>query len=195
MRIKRVCLAIAILSTSSVVGGIAVSSYATIHMGRAAIEQSRNYLPRAEQLWKNSISATIPDSSSIPLGTYLGTMNIPAINKTVNIFQGTDEKELTAGVGHFLGSVLPGVIDNSVFAGHRDTVFSNLGKVKMGSLIILKTQFGTFIYKVDRIRIVDQNDRTVIVPTTQATLTLSTCYPFEFVGSAPQRYIVSGSLL
>jgi len=122
-------------------------------------------------------------------------MNIPAINKTVNIFQGTDEKELTAGVGHFLGSVLPGVIDNSVFAGHRDTVFSNLGKVKMGSLIILKTQFGTFIYKVDRIRIVDQNDRTVIVPTTQATLTLSTCYPFEFVGSAPQRYIVSGSLL
>ena len=90
---------------------------------------------------------------------------------------------------------MPGVKDNSVLAGHRDSVFSKLGKLVRGDLIIIKTSSGTFKYSVTRMRIVLANDRTVIVPTPTATLTLSTCYPFHFIGPAPKRYIVSAQLL
>jgi sortase A len=90
---------------------------------------------------------------------------------------------------------MPGVKDNSVISGHRDTVFSNLGKVKIGARIVITVESGRYVYQVERIRIVSSNDRTVIVPTEEATLTLSTCYPFIFVGNAPERYIVVAKLL
>jgi sortase A len=59
----------------------------------------------------------------------------------------------------------------------------------------VRTSYGTFVYEVHKIRIVDANDRTVIVPTTDAVLTLSTCYPFRFIGNAPKRYIVQAGLV
>jgi sortase A len=65
----------------------------------------------------------------------------------------------------------------------------------MGAFILITTKNGTFIYKVNRIRIVDKSDRTVIVPTPSATLTLSTCYPFRYIGNAPKRYIVQAKLI
>jgi sortase A len=108
----------------------------------------------------------------------------------VNIFEGTSEAELSKGVGHFIQSVMPGVSDNSVLSGHRDTVFSKLGRVRLGAKIKITVESGTYIYTVNRIRIVSSDDRTVIVPTERATLTLSTCYPFTFIGNAPKRYIV-----
>jgi sortase A len=92
-------------------------------------------------------------------------------------------------------SVLPGQVDNSVLAGHRDSVFSQLGKLKLGDLIMVDTSAGNFTYKVSRFRIVGENDRTVIVPTKTAVLTLSTCYPFFYIGNAPKRFIVSANLL
>jgi sortase A len=128
-------------------------------------------------------------------GAYIGTISIPALKKTLPIYQGTENSQLEKGVGHFEGSVLPGQHDNSVLAGHRDGVFSHLGKLKLGDLLIVKTVNGNFTYKVSRFRIVDQNDRTVIVPTKGAVLTLSTCYPFFYIGSAPKRFIVSANLL
>ena len=128
-------------------------------------------------------------------GDYIGTISIPVLKKTLPIYQGTENSQLEKGVGHFEGSVLPGQTDNSVLAGHRDSVFSKLGKLKMGDLLIVNTAAGNFTYKVSRFRIVDENDRTVIVPTKTAVLTLSTCYPFFYIGNAPKRYIVSADLL
>ena len=107
----------------------------------------------------------------------------------------TGAKELKKGVGHFVGSVLPGISDNSVLAGHRDSVFRNLGELKLGDLLKVNTDYGTFTYDVHKIRIVTANDRTVIVPTADAVLTLSTCYPFRFIGNAPKRYIVQAGLV
>jgi len=86
------------------------------------------------------------------------------------------------------------VNDNSVLAGHRESVFRNLDKMKIGDLLTVKTNYGKFIYEVHKIRIVMANDRTVIVPTPDAVLTLSTCYPFNLVGSTPKRYIVQAGL-
>jgi len=185
---------IAILSTISVVGGVAISANAYVQIHESSIEQGKLLLPAANKNWNHSPN-TVATPHTVATGGFIGTINIPSIRKTINIFQGTDSAALKKGVGHYLQSVMPGLSDNSVLAGHRDTVFSDLGKVRIGAFVVIATQDGTFIYKVTRIRIVDKNDRTVIVPTADATLTLSTCYPFRYIGSAPQRYVVSASLV
>ena len=142
-------------------------------------------------------SPTIANAAYKPikLGEVIGIITIPKLSETYPIVQGTDDKSLKHGVGHFVNSVMPGAKDNTVLAGHRDTVFSKIGKLKLGDLIIIKTSSGTFNYSVTRTRIVLANDKTVIVPTPTATLTLSTCYPFYYIGSAPDRYIVSAKLV
>ena len=128
-------------------------------------------------------------------GDFLGTISIPVLKTTLPIYEGTADAQLKKGVGHYQGSVLPGVKDNSVLAGHRDSVFSQLGKLKHGQIIVVDTARGKFTYKIFRFRIVKSNDRTVIVPTKKAVLTLSTCYPFYFIGPAPKRFIVSATLI
>lgn len=133
--------------------------------------------------------------SPVKLGEVIGIITIPKLSETYPIVQGTDDNSLKHGVGHFVNSVMPGAKDNTVLAGHRDTVFSKLGRLKLGDLIVIKTSSGTFNYSVTRTRIVLANDKTVIVPTPTATLTLSTCYPFYYIGSAPDRYIVSAKLV
>lgn len=128
-------------------------------------------------------------------GDVIGKITLPALKTTLPIIEGTGDKELKRGVGHFIGSVLPGETDNSVLAGHRDSVFSQLGKLVLGDLVVIRTQAGEFTYQVTKFRIVQADDRTVIVPTPSAILTLSTCYPFRFIGNAPKRYIVSAKLI
>lgn len=128
-------------------------------------------------------------------GEMIGKLTIPKLEANLPIYHGTDEDELEKGVGHFSGSVLPGERDNSVLSGHRDTVFRKLGDVGKGDLLVVSTEAGNFTYKVRRVRIVDADDRTVIVPTPRATLTVSTCYPFNFIGDAPERYILVADLI
>jgi len=128
-------------------------------------------------------------------GDVIGTLSIPVLKQPLPIIQGTETEDLTYGVGHFIQSVLPGEKDNCVLSGHRGTVFSKLGELKTGDLLIAKTAAGTFTYMVTGTKIVDRNDRTVIVPTDHAVLTLSTCYPFGVFGSAALRFIVSADLV
>ncbi|TAA73322.1 class D sortase [Planococcus salinarum] len=129
-------------------------------------------------------------------GENIGNLLIPKIEATLPIFHGSDEDELAKGVGHFADSVLPGENDNSVLSGHMDTVFRRLGEVGKGDLLTVETSAGTFTYKVRKTRIVDADDRTVIVPKPKATLTVSTCYPFDFIGSdAPERFILIADLV
>lgn len=123
-------------------------------------------------------------------GEEMGELYIPKLKSALPIFEGSDEDELAKGVGHYAKSVLPGENDNSVLAGHRDTIFRRLGQVGKGDLLIVTTSAGKFTYKVKKVRIVDKEDRTVIVPKPVATLTVSTCYPFYFIGQAPKRYIL-----
>ncbi|MGB2992446.1 MAG: class D sortase [Paenisporosarcina sp.] len=129
------------------------------------------------------------------MGEEIGTLYIPKLESELPIFHGTNEDELEKGVGHFKESVLPGEKDNSVLSGHRDTVFRNLGKVGKGDELQVTTAAGIFTYKVMKVRIVDEDDRTVIVPKPRAVLTVSTCYPFDFIGAAPERYILEAYLV
>lgn len=128
-------------------------------------------------------------------GDWIGSLMIPALKLQMPIFQGTDAKELSKGVGHFSQSVLPGEKDNCVLSGHRDSVFAKLGKLKIGDQLMVQTAAGMFTYEIKGIRIVDKDDRTVIVPADHAILTLSTCYPFRYIGNAPKRYILTADLV
>jgi sortase A len=127
-------------------------------------------------------------------GETIGTLSIPALQKTLPIVEGTGDDELKRGVGHFAQSVLPGANDNCVLSGHRDTVFTGLGKLVVGDQLVVETASGTFTYVISLIRIVDKDDRTVIVPADHAVLTVTTCYPFNYVGSAPDRYVLLADL-
>jgi sortase A len=129
------------------------------------------------------------------VGETIGTLYIPSINASLSIIHGTDEEELEKGVGHYKGSVLPGEADHSILSGHRDTVFRKLEDVVLEDLIIVTTSAGTFTYQVVDIYIVDKDDRSVIRPTPEATLSLTTCYPFSFIGDAPDRYIIHAKLI
>ena len=161
------------------------------------------------QLESNYSSTNIRSDSSLALSTpdevrykvnpeegeSIGRLTIPTLKLEFPIIQGTGEKELKEGVGHFIQSVLPGEDDNCVLSGHRETAFRQLGMLKIGDILIVQTSAGTFTYKVNGTRIVAEDDKTVIVPTDHAVLTLTTCYPFNYIGSAPDRYIVSADLV
>jgi sortase A len=152
------------------------------------------------KLPETKTKANIPDGLELyeerpETGDLMGELYIPKIEATLPIYHGTDEDELEKGVGHYAGSVLPGEKDNSVLSGHRDTIFRDLGEVGEGDLLIVKTEAGSFTYKVRKVRIVDADDRTVIVPKPKATLTVTTCYPFSYIGSAPERYVLVADLL
>ncbi len=129
-------------------------------------------------------------------GDKVGDLIIPKLSAILPIIEGTDPDELEKGVGHFAQSVLPGEKDNSVLSGHRDTVFRNVGKLKVGDQLVTKTSAGIFTYKIVKMWITTEDDRTVIVSHKgKQILTLTTCYPFNWIGPAPQRYIIQSVLV
>ena len=124
-----------------------------------------------------------------------GELVIPSLKAVLPIIEGTDPDQLERGVGHYRNSVLPGEDDNTVLSGHRDTVFRELGRLKINDALIVKTTAGTFTYRITKTWITDADDRSVIVSHKgKHILTLTTCYPFDWIGSAPQRYIVQAKL-
>lgn len=135
------------------------------------------------------------DNVKIKKGDVFGKVIIPLLDRELPLIYGTDDEQLARGVGHYIGTAMPGEKDNSVIAGHRDTVFRDLGELGIGDQVIVETAEGSFTYEVTKGRIVESDDRTVIVPHDDAILTLVTCYPFNFIGNAPQRYILYAELV
>ncbi|MGD6856309.1 class D sortase [Bacillus infantis] len=133
-----------------------------------------------------------PNIPAFKTGDIIGVLEIPALKAELPIIEGTEEEELEKGVGHYAGTVLPGQKDQILLSGHRDTVFRKIGELKLGDELIVKMPYGDFTYEIIDSFIVDADDTTVIKPTApEEILTLSTCYPFYFVGSAPDRYILT----
>ena len=111
------------------------------------------------------------------------------------MLEGTDETTLNRAVGHIEDTALPGANGNSGIAGHRDGFFRPLKDIVVGDAIELETvPRHKEIYRVERTWIVDPEDVSVIDPTPARSLTLVTCYPFYFIGSAPKRFIVRAVL-
>lgn len=129
-------------------------------------------------------------------GEVIGEIRFPTLNhRKVAILEGTESPELKKGAGHYKGSAAMGALGNSVLAGHRDTVFRSLGELVTGDQIEVESVNGTFTYEVTGSTIVDGNERGAIKPSDEAILTLITCYPFSYVGSAPDRYLLTAKLV
>ncbi|WP_341346172.1 sortase [Paenibacillus sp. FSL H3-0469] len=135
------------------------------------------------------------DKPAYIAGEVIGEIYFPKLDKRVAILEGTGRAELKRGAGHDEASAAPGASGNSVLAGHRDTVFRSLGELETGDTLELATADGTFTYEVTGSRIVDRNTRGAIKPSRAPILTLITCYPFSYVGSAPDRYLLSAKLV
>ena len=121
-------------------------------------------------------------------------VDIRAAHLRVPVYKGTGEGELNRGAGWIPGTAQPGQGGNIAIAGHRDGFFRGLKDVSIGDAIDLSTIRYTASYTVDQIRIVEPGDTSVLRPRAAPSLTLVTCYPFYFIGDAPRRYIVHGSL-
>ena len=124
----------------------------------------------------------------------LGVMEIPSLGLQVPILEGTDDLTLDRGVGHIAGTASPGDSGNIGIAGHRDGFFRGLKDIHVGDTIDIQSQQGNSHYRVDEIEIVSPDDVFVLERRIRPSLTLVTCYPFYFVGSAPSRYIVHATL-
>ncbi|HTB10376.1 MAG TPA: class D sortase [Bryobacteraceae bacterium] len=130
-----------------------------------------------------------PQSVAAP-GELVGRMEIPRLNMSVAVAEGTDAATLRRAAGHILGTSLPGRIGNIGIAGHRDTLFRPLRHARHGDLIVLVTSQGEYRYRVVSTTIVSPTDVAVLNPDGREILTLVTCYPFYFIGPAPDRFIV-----
>jgi sortase A len=173
------------------------------HFRKARADQSQqraNSVPAGNRtgsgfsLWSEQRIAAYEDSLTEHLALPLATLRISKVHLEVPVLDGTGQLVLNRGVGHIDGTVLPGKDGNIGIAGHRDGFFRALKDVGLGDAIELETKDRTDTYRVTKIVIVDPDNVSVLRSRSVPTLTLVTCYPFYFIGSAPQRYIVEASL-
>jgi sortase A len=143
-----------------------------------------------QSLWSPIRISAWRDALRAPAAAPLAVLRIPKIRLEVAVLPGTDDRTLDRGVGHIEDTAPPGADGNSGLAGHRDGFFRGLKDIGPGDAIVLETLQGTEAYVVERTWIVNPEDVSVLDPTPTRSLTLVTCYPFYFVGSAPQRFIV-----
>jgi sortase A len=120
----------------------------------------------------------------------IGRLEISRVGLSAIVAEGDDESTLAIAVGHLSDTPLPWQDGNAAFAGHRDTFFRPLRRIQRGDEIRLETRHGTLHYRVTRQTIVEPHELWVLEPSPIAALTLITCYPFNFVGPAPRRFVV-----
>lgn len=156
-----------------------------INLGSILFIEPPEPLKKAEFKLEDGTKITRPDT-----GENFAVLKIPSLKMELPIFHGDNEAQLSQGIGHYSGSTVPGEGGNIVLAGHRDTYFRELEYIKKGDEVIVSTSYGDYLYKVSDIRITTPDDSTVCEPTDKEQLTMYTCYPFTYIGSAPERYIV-----
>lgn len=131
-----------------------------------------------------------PGPPQVPPSGLIGRIEIPRAQVSAMVREGVDAKTLRRSVGHVPGTALPGKTGNIGLAGHRDTFFRGLRDIGKSDLIRLETTSGTYQYVVESTSIVTPKDVEVLDDAAEPLLTLVTCYPFNYVGHAPKRFIV-----
>jgi len=123
-------------------------------------------------------------------GSVIAKLDIARLELSTVVVEGTGDSQLRVAAGHIRGTSPPGEGGNSGVAAHRDTFFRALRSVRIDDVISVKTHDREIEYRVVSTKIVSPKDVQVLAPTEQETLTLVTCYPFNYVGAAPSRFIV-----
>jgi sortase A len=160
----------------------------------AASQASRSESGVSFAQWSPQRIAAYKDSLATKRDLPLAILRIPKISLEVPVFNDTDDLTLNRGVGRIVGTAQIGQRDNVGIAGHRDGFFRGLKDVGRDDLVELVRPGRTDQYVVTEIQIVDPEDVHKLDPTPIPSLTLVTCYPFYYIGSAPQRYVVTASL-
>lgn len=149
-----------------------------------AKEKIQNFQKKKEEKGKKMVESFHAEQYEA-----IATLEIPKLKKTLPVVEGADEKALDKGIGHLTQSVFPGQGNQIVLSGHRDTVFRNFNKIKIGDYFIVHMPYGSYKYKIKKTRIVNEDDQTVIRKTNKEELVVTTCYPFHYVGNATKRFI------
>ena len=173
--------------------GLVIYSLTEIFKGEQEVKKAR---AEAEEILqqqpdeKTKKEKLTADDFHFAVGDTIGLLYIPKLDRDLPIIEGTNPEELDRGVGHYLGTAFPGQKDQIVLSGHRDTVFRNFDQLVIGDTFVLKLPYGTFEYEIFDTEIVSADDTTVIRSTApEEILTVTTCYPFYFIGNAPDRFI------
>jgi sortase A len=174
--------------------GLAALGYCVVVMGGAALYQAQES-SELDEILRGSPSTQQASAMSRAPGNrrVLGRIEIPSLGVSTIVRDGEDASTLRLAVGHIAGTAFPGHEGNVGLAGHRDTFFRRLADIKAGDLIRLVTTEHTFLYRVEKTQVVEPRDVWVLDPTPEQALTLVTCFPFSFIGTAPQRFIVRAS--
>lgn len=165
------------------VGLLGYCGFVLIDARHFQIEEDR----QLDRLRPASLAATAPPSAT---GGLIGRIGIPRLALSVIVMEGTSSKTLRRAAGHIAGTALPGQPGNIGISGHRDTFFRPLRHIERNDLITLTTMSGEYRYRVLSTSVVGPDDVAVLEPGGNEILTLVTCYPFYFVGPAPNRFIV-----
>jgi sortase A len=145
-------------------------------------------------LWSAKRIQDYEESLASHFSPALAVLRIPRIQLEVPMLDGTDDVTLNRAVGLIAGTARPGEDGNIGIAGHRDGFFRGLKDVNPGDTLEVATQTKTSTYVIDKIVIVAPSDVSVLAPRMRPSITLVTCYPFYFLGSAPERYIVEATI-
>jgi sortase A len=171
--------------------GFILIGYALYHIWDGNNQVEKRIVEAKKIVEQNNNDSQIdPSSLSYQKGETIGILKIPKLKKELPIIEGTDEEELEKGVGHYTGTAYPLQNDQIVLSGHRDTVFRNFGELETGDTFIVELEYGKFKYEIYEMDIVPADDTTVIRSTApDEILTVTTCYPFHYIGNAPERAI------
>jgi sortase A len=153
----------------------------------AALERMRTS-PAAQPEPAPQEPPTLP--ASLATGEPIGTLELVRVGLSGVVVEGDSDAVLDRAIGHLPDTPLPWNIGNSALAAHRDALFRPLKGVRLGDVLRLKTPHGDFDYRVKETLIVQPDNLSVLDPTPVPMLTLISCYPFNFIGHAPMRFIV-----
>lgn len=176
------------------IGCAALAWYATVRI--SAVREQASLSQELIRLSSRELTRTSTGAGTEPraAASSLWRIEMPRINLSAVAREGVDTRTLRRAVGHIPGTARPGERGNAAFAAHRDTFFRPLKAVRRGDEVIVTTTEGVYRYAVTGTRVVEPTDVSVLDPSSDTTLTLVTCYPFDYVGSAPQRFIVRATL-
>jgi sortase A len=140
----------------------------------------------------DSIAAATSERSEVVVkhGSPVARLRIPKIGLDEIVLEGIDDEAMNGGPGHYPGSPLPGKAGNSIISAHRDRHFRNLGRLAVGDTVVTESGNTTTRWVIVKRTVVDK-DRPALFPAKTATLTLTTCWPIRYFGTAPDRLILT----
>lgn len=163
---------------------------------RAALDSFLEGLPEPDQsTWSEGRRRDYAAALAGPQEPPVAVLTVPSLKLQVPVFASDDALSLNRGAGLIPGMANPDQGGNLGIAGHRDSYFRVLKDIRLGDTIEVRTRLNVHRYRVTAIDIVDLEDNRRLADTELPTVTLVTCYPFYFVGNAPQRFVIAGEYL